>query len=346
MSLKILKQYQNIINQIIDNFFINTIPNPFIKEMCQHAMMGGKRLRSAFALNIYITMLQHLEIFSKIDNLEEDLNINNIPNDIVYFIICVELLHTTSLILDDLPSMDNDNFRRGVRSIHNKYGKSNANILVSYCMSQSFVFFHKSLNIWKNDISDIELIQKISRYIIYFKNIFLKEMMIATEGQYLDIFPEKSPLPDNIYWECYGNSKDISLNMVTMKTAPFYMIPFCGGYLLARIRYIIKQHQQNKILNNDVEIIMERTKKRFDKLREASYQFSYAFQISDDILDMEKDSNKDNCIINNYPLMVGKKKAYKKMTYSLNVWKKSLSNLFLDSPLILEIYNYLPQRTK
>ena len=38
----------------------------------------------------------------------------------------VELMHTYSLIHDDLPSMDNDDFRRGKKSSHKKFGEANA----------------------------------------------------------------------------------------------------------------------------------------------------------------------------------------------------------------------------
>ena len=38
----------------------------------------------------------------------------------------IELIHTYSLIHDDLPSMDDDNFRRGKDSNHIKYGEANA----------------------------------------------------------------------------------------------------------------------------------------------------------------------------------------------------------------------------
>ena len=38
----------------------------------------------------------------------------------------IELMHTYSLIHDDLPSMDDDDYRRGKKSCHIKYGEANA----------------------------------------------------------------------------------------------------------------------------------------------------------------------------------------------------------------------------
>ena len=38
----------------------------------------------------------------------------------------MEMIHTMSLIHDDLPSMDNDDFRRGVPTNHKVYGEEMA----------------------------------------------------------------------------------------------------------------------------------------------------------------------------------------------------------------------------
>jgi len=42
------------------------------------------------------------------------------------FALAIELIHTYSLIHDDLPAMDNDDFRRGMPSNHKKFGEANA----------------------------------------------------------------------------------------------------------------------------------------------------------------------------------------------------------------------------
>lgn len=43
-------------------------------------------------------------------------------SDILPIAIAIELIHTYSLIHDDLPCMDNDDIRRGKPSVHKKYG--------------------------------------------------------------------------------------------------------------------------------------------------------------------------------------------------------------------------------
>ena len=45
---------------------------------------------------------------------------------ILPFALALEMIHTYSLIHDDLPAMDNDDFRRGKPSNHKQYGEANA----------------------------------------------------------------------------------------------------------------------------------------------------------------------------------------------------------------------------
>ena len=172
----------------------------------------------------------------------------------------------------------------------------------------------------------------------------MKEMMVATEGQNLDLNVEQIPTKaDDEYWEYYGNSDNINLNLIAMKTAPFFMIAFCGGYLVSRIEHCVDRSKY--LMENDIKIIMERTQIRFDRFKEASYQYSYGFQISDDILDMDAD-DKGNTLSANYSLNVGLKQARKKMMSSLFNWKKIVSKMSLWTPLMEELFNYIPNRKK
>lgn len=340
--LTILKEYQKIVNQILDDFFIKEINNEFLKEMSQYALSDGKRLRSALALNIYLSTLKSVNMLNNNKNLDAGkIVINELHPDIINLIISVELLHTTSLILDDLPSMDNDIYRRGQETVHYKYGKSNANVLIGYFLEQSFYYLGKSIDINNNDF------EFMIPYINDFKKQFLKEMMIATEGQYLDINTNLIPSQnDDSYWQYYGDNHDINLNLIGMKTAPFFMIGFCGGYLIGRIHYCIHTINTNNLSNNEGVVIMDRSKERFNIIRKLIYNFSYGFQISDDILDMEIDKKDDIEFNVNYALNVGIKKAKKTMFKSLNIWKKTMEHMSLWTSLMEEIYHYIPNRKK
>lgn len=66
---------------------------------------GGKRLRPLFMKSFY-------ELFG------------GNGKEIEYFMAAIEMIHTYSLIHDDLPAMDNDDYRRGKKTTHVVYGEA------------------------------------------------------------------------------------------------------------------------------------------------------------------------------------------------------------------------------
>jgi len=81
-------------------------PQKIIYESMNYSLMsGGKRLRPVLLLGTY-------EIFQ--ENIEE----------VIPFACAMEMIHTYSLIHDDLPAMDNDDYRRGRLSNHKKFGEA------------------------------------------------------------------------------------------------------------------------------------------------------------------------------------------------------------------------------
>ena len=68
---------------------------------------GGKRIRPALVME-----------FCRVCGEE--------PETALPVACAIEMLHTFSLIHDDMPCMDNDDFRRGKPSSHKKFGEANA----------------------------------------------------------------------------------------------------------------------------------------------------------------------------------------------------------------------------
>jgi geranylgeranyl diphosphate synthase type II len=54
------------------------------------------------------------------------------------FALAVELIHTYSLVHDDLPSMDNDDFRRGQPTCHKKFGEAQAILAGDALLTEAF----------------------------------------------------------------------------------------------------------------------------------------------------------------------------------------------------------------
>tara|TARA_B100000902_G_scaffold49900_1_gene56662 strand:+ start:551 stop:1420 length:870 start_codon:yes stop_codon:yes gene_type:complete len=82
--------------------------NPIEKAMNYSASSESKMVRAAL-------------IYASADN-NNQLN----PLSKLTLATAIELIHTYSLIHDDLPSMDDDDFRRGKESNHIKFGEANA----------------------------------------------------------------------------------------------------------------------------------------------------------------------------------------------------------------------------
>jgi geranylgeranyl diphosphate synthase type II len=84
----------------------NASPEVITKAMRHSLFAGGKRLRPILVLSAYRTIGgRHI-------------------HDVLPAACAVEMIHTYSLIHDDLPAMDDDDFRRGKPSCHKAFGEA------------------------------------------------------------------------------------------------------------------------------------------------------------------------------------------------------------------------------
>lgn len=60
------------------------------------------------------------------------------PDKAMYFACATELVHTYSLVHDDLPCMDNDDYRRGREACHKKFGEANALLTGDALLTHAF----------------------------------------------------------------------------------------------------------------------------------------------------------------------------------------------------------------
>ena len=61
------------------------------------------------------------------------------PDAALPFALAIELIHTYSLVHDDLPSMDNDDLRRGMPTCHKKFGEAQAILTGDALLTEAFV---------------------------------------------------------------------------------------------------------------------------------------------------------------------------------------------------------------
>ena len=101
--------YLNAVEKVIGAFCggLNCKPEILGESLKYTLNLGGKRFRPV--LMYAVGELLGVD-FKKLEN----------------FALATELIHTYSLIHDDLPAMDNDDFRRGKPSNHKVFGEANA----------------------------------------------------------------------------------------------------------------------------------------------------------------------------------------------------------------------------
>lgn len=107
--LRRLDGYAEQFERILGKYCVEMDYNPSVlaESMRYSLQSGGKRLRPAL-------------FFSALEAFGGD------PETEGMLALALECIHTYSLIHDDLPAMDNDDFRRGRPSSHKKFGEANA----------------------------------------------------------------------------------------------------------------------------------------------------------------------------------------------------------------------------
>lgn len=122
MNFKIwINEKTNMVEHYLNDVIIeNEKPQKLIYNAMNYSLLsGGKRLRPVLLLGSY-------ELFK--DNVEEALP----------FACAMEMIHTYSLIHDDLPAMDNDDYRRGRLSNHKKFGEAAAILAGDGLLNKAF----------------------------------------------------------------------------------------------------------------------------------------------------------------------------------------------------------------
>lgn len=106
-----IKELQSQINTFLNQQIDAECAEPTLQAATRYSLMaGGKRLRPALTLAICQACGQE------------------ITPDVLKAACAVELLHTYSLIHDDLPAMDDDDFRRGIPTNHRRFGAGMATL--------------------------------------------------------------------------------------------------------------------------------------------------------------------------------------------------------------------------
>ncbi|WP_285855906.1 polyprenyl synthetase family protein [Bacillus pumilus] len=267
-----------------------TIPKDLKSSMLYSLKAGGKRLRPVLVLAL-------LNAYGK--NEEDGIPVG----------CAVEMIHTYSLIHDDLPCMDDDDLRRGKPTNHKVYGEATAVLAGDALLTESFRLITSQLS---NSVSADKKLRIVDELV---KSAGALGMV---GGQFDDMEAEQ---------------KQVSLaeleSIHARKTGKLLTFSVAAGAMLAGAS------------DGDIE-----------KLREFSYHIGIAFQIRDDILDLEGSEEKIGKRVGSdtanekstYPSLLTLSGAKEKLDEHITRAKEIVSNLQLEQQLLHGLCDLIASR--
>ena len=103
------------------------------------------------------------------------------------FACALEMIHTYSLIHDDLPCMDNDDLRRGQPSCHKKFGEATALLAGDALLTHAFCVCAESALAKKNPEAAIRAVALLSSFAGTAGMIGGQEIDLASEGKQISL---------------------------------------------------------------------------------------------------------------------------------------------------------------
>lgn len=208
----------------------------YIKAAMDYSVQaGGKRIRPMIMLETY-------KLCKGTDEKE------------VYpFMAALEMIHTYSLVHDDLPAMDNDDYRRGKLTTHKKFGEDFGILAGDGLLNLAY---ETMLNVIRDKAADYSNIKAAKSMALYSRAaaVIAKKAGVSgmVGGQSLDVYLTDKPM----------NAQQLDY-IFRLKTGALIEAAFMAGGILAGC---------------DDETL--------ELLRKAGYNVGFAFQIKDDILDV------------------------------------------------------------
>ncbi len=246
-----------------------------LRDACEYSIRTpGKRLRPLIVLLIAEALGHGLDVMDAA--------------------ISVEFFHSASLIVDDLPAMDDAQLRRGQPPVHKVFGESIA-LLASYALITA-AFERLQRGCVKMRESGAPYASRSDRVCVLAleSTAVCAGILGATSGQFLDMFPGQPTL-------------DGLRELIYKKTVTLFEVCFVLGWLYG---------------GGD-----------FDKLpmvKSAAYHLGFAFQVADDLKDCEMDQRLGRK--GNIACFLGKPRATALFQEELQLFQEKLQKLEIATP--------------
>jgi geranylgeranyl diphosphate synthase type II len=273
---------------------VEGMQNSIFDAMQYSVTAGGKRLRP-------ILMNETFTLFGGEGDVIEP------------FMAAIELIHTYSLVHDDLPAMDNDMLRRGKPTTHAVYGEAMGVLAGDALLNYAF---ETALNAYDADVDTVRVTEAM-RLLARKAGVF---GMIG--GQVVDVESEKKQL------EMTKEKLDF---IYELKTGALIEASMMIGAVLAGA-----------------------TEKQVEIVENVAKKIGLAFQIQDDILDVEgdeatlgkpigSDERNEKCTFVTFAGIEKSKEEVKRLTDEA---LEELNSLPQKNEFLNELLNYLVYRDK
>lgn len=228
-----LKMYQDIVNNELEKYLRKEeCPEKTLNNSMEYSLMaGGKRLRPILVLATYQLFKEDIE-------------------EAMPFAVAIEMVHNFSLIHDDLPEVDNDDFRHGKPTNHKQFNHPTALLAGDGLLNQAYIVLSDEILYSAENQYKENFCEKVRTF-----NEFSKAVDRMIAGEYLDTELE---------------GKQISKEMLE-----YIHINKTGALLKLCVRM--------------GAILAGASEKDLKKLTKYAENIGLAFQIKDDILSEEGD---------------------------------------------------------
>lgn len=227
----LLEKFNNYLSSLLD--YDKSLQHKVIDSIKYSLFSGGKRIRPM------LTILTYKEFSKEDDSLDT----------ILPFAAAIEMIHTYSLIHDDLPAMDDDDFRRDKPTNHKVYTEGIAILAGDGLLNMSMEILLRHIE----NLEDKDEFKRAIRAMKYIYNATGVNGMIG--GQTIDI---------DFNLEDY--TEDTCENMYKLKTGALIKASVVVGGILAGVEA-----------------------DNITKLAKFGENIGLAYQFEDDLLDEEKD---------------------------------------------------------
>ena len=166
-----LKKYQKLIEEELEKYLNQEdVPEKILNESMEYSLMaGGKRLRPILVIATYKLFKNDFEICMP-------------------YAVAIEMIHNFSLIHDDLPGIDNDDFRHGKPTNHKKFNEATAILAGDGLLNKAYMVISRDLL----ETANSDELEKKLRVFSEFSNAV--DRMIA--GEYIDTEYEGKPISE------------------------------------------------------------------------------------------------------------------------------------------------------